>query len=118
MDTELTFGDLLRRHRDSANLTQEALAARAGLTPQAIGMLERGERRRPHKYTVDKLAEVLDLTDRTSPGSKRLHGAPPSTVWRWSPPTTLSPRRPHPWSGAITKRRAPRASFCARRCAC
>jgi predicted ATPase/transcriptional regulator with XRE-family HTH domain len=62
VDTELTFGDLLRHHRYSANLTQEALAARAGLTPQAISLLERGERRRPHKYTVDKLAEVLGLT--------------------------------------------------------
>ncbi|HEV2745575.1 MAG TPA: helix-turn-helix domain-containing protein, partial [Rubrobacter sp.] len=59
--TGLTFGDLLRRHRNSAGLTQEDLAERTGLTPQAIGMLERGERRRPHKYTVRKLAEVLEL---------------------------------------------------------
>ena len=62
VDTELTFGDLLRRHRDSANLTQEDLAARTGLTAQAISLLERGERRRPHKYTVEKLAEALGLT--------------------------------------------------------
>ena len=33
-----------------------------GLTPQAIGLLERGERRRPHRYTVGKLAEALGLT--------------------------------------------------------
>jgi predicted ATPase/DNA-binding XRE family transcriptional regulator len=62
MDTGPTFGDLLRRHRDSANLTQEDLATRTGLTPQAISLLERGERRRPHKYTVQKLAEALGLT--------------------------------------------------------
>ena len=62
MDTGPTFGDLLRRHRDSANLTQEELAARTGLTPQAISLLERGERRRPHGYTVEKLAEALGLT--------------------------------------------------------
>ena len=61
-DTELSFGDLLRRYRDSANLTQEDLAARTGLTPQAIGLLERGKRRRPHSYTVGKLAEGLELT--------------------------------------------------------
>jgi transcriptional regulator with XRE-family HTH domain len=61
--TDLSFGDLLRRYRDSANLTQEDLAARTGLTPQAIGLLERGERRRPHRYTVGKLAEGLELTD-------------------------------------------------------
>jgi predicted ATPase/DNA-binding XRE family transcriptional regulator len=62
MDTGPTFGDLLRRHRDSANLTQEDLAERTGLTPQAISLLERGERRRPHRYTVEKLAEALGLT--------------------------------------------------------
>ena len=61
-DTELSFGDLLRRYRDSAKLTQEDLAARTGLTPQAIGLLERGKRRRPHSYTVGKLAEGLELT--------------------------------------------------------
>jgi predicted ATPase/DNA-binding XRE family transcriptional regulator len=62
MDTGPTFGDLLRHHRDSANLTQEDLAERTGLTPQAISLLERGERRRPHRYTVEKLAEALGLT--------------------------------------------------------
>jgi predicted ATPase/DNA-binding XRE family transcriptional regulator len=56
-----TFGELLRSYRDSANLTQEELAGRTGLTPQAIGLLERGERRRPHRYTVQKLAEALEL---------------------------------------------------------
>ena len=61
-DTGFSFGDLLRRFRGSANLTQEDLAARTGLTPQAIGLLERGERRRPHRYTVQKLAEALELT--------------------------------------------------------
>ncbi len=61
-DTTLAFGNLLRRYRDSANLTQEDLARRTGLTPQAISLLERGERRRPHSYTVQKLAEALELT--------------------------------------------------------
>ena len=60
--TGSAFGDLLRRHRNSANITQEDLAGRTGLTPQAIGLLERGERRRPHRYTVDKLAAALELT--------------------------------------------------------
>src|SRR5215213_10227498 len=55
------FGELLRSHRDSLNLTQEELAKRTGLTPQAVGLLERGQRRRPHGYTVDKLAEGLGL---------------------------------------------------------
>ena len=70
MDTGPTFGDLLRRHRDSANLTQEDLATRTGLTPQAISLLERGERRRPHKYTVEKLAEALELAGQDLAGFK------------------------------------------------
>ncbi len=60
--TGSTFGELLRSYRDSVNLTQEDLAGRTGLTPQAISLLERGERRRPHRYTVQKLAEALALT--------------------------------------------------------
>ncbi len=59
--TGLAFGELLRRYRGSAGLTQEELAGRTGLTPQAISLIERGERRRPHKHTVRKLAEALKL---------------------------------------------------------
>jgi transcriptional regulator with XRE-family HTH domain len=62
--TRSTFGELLRSHRDSLNLTQEELAKRTGLTPQAVGLLERGQRRRPHKHTVGKLAEALGLAGR------------------------------------------------------
>jgi predicted ATPase/DNA-binding XRE family transcriptional regulator len=62
VDKTLTFGDLLRRYREKAHLTQEELAERAGLTPQAISMLERGERRRPQRYTVQKLVETLQLS--------------------------------------------------------
>ena len=36
------FGDLLRELRAAAGLTQEELAARAGLSPNAVGALERG----------------------------------------------------------------------------
>ena len=60
-DPSPTFGALLRRHRDDADLTQEELAERAGLTPEAIGLLERGERRRPQAYTVRKLGDGLGL---------------------------------------------------------
>ena len=59
--TAIEFGDLLRRHRASVGVTQEDLAGRTGLTPQAIGLLERGKRRHPHVYTVQKLAEALGL---------------------------------------------------------
>ena len=62
--SEIGFGDLLRRHRATAGVTQEDLANRTGLTPQAIGLLERGKRRHPHAYTVQKLAEALELDGR------------------------------------------------------
>nr|WP_052477978.1 helix-turn-helix domain-containing protein [Kibdelosporangium sp. MJ126-NF4]CEL15130.1 Transcriptional regulator, SARP family [Kibdelosporangium sp. MJ126-NF4]CTQ93274.1 putative regulatory protein (AfsR-like protein) [Kibdelosporangium sp. MJ126-NF4] len=56
------FGDLLRGHRTARGLTQEALAGLAGLSVQAIGVLERGDRRFPHRDTVIRLAEALELT--------------------------------------------------------
>ena len=95
--TGLTFGDLLRRHRASSNVTQEDLAERSGLTPQAIGLLERGERRRPHAYTVRKLAEALglegsDLAKFESAGRRpsiRRQAAKPSRRALPAPPTPL-----------------------------
>src|SRR5215472_9633912 len=55
------FGDLLRRHREAAGLSQEALAARSGISADAIGLLERGQRRRPRADTIRKLAAALGL---------------------------------------------------------
>ncbi|MGY1821737.1 ATP-binding protein [Geodermatophilus sp. SYSU D00079] len=55
------FAELLRRFRDRAALSQEELAARAGLTAKAVGALERGERRRPYPHTVRALADALHL---------------------------------------------------------
>ena len=63
-DEHLGFGDLLRQHRNAAGLTQEDLAGRAGLNPDTISLLERGERRRPHRYTMQSLAEALGLSQR------------------------------------------------------
>src|SRR3954463_14922325 len=65
MDAETTgtFVALLRRYRAAAGLTQEELAARTGLTPQGISLLERGARQHPQAYTVHKLAEVLGLAE-------------------------------------------------------
>src|SRR3954447_14378742 len=57
-----TFADLLRNFRNRAELTQEELAERAGLSPDAVGLLERGERRRPHADTVARLAAGLELS--------------------------------------------------------
>lgn len=56
-----SFGDLLRDLRLSANLTQEALADRSGLSVHAVGMLERGVRRAPRPSTVRLLAAALGV---------------------------------------------------------
>lgn len=65
MDTRQgpSFGGRLRRLREASGLSQEELAHKAGLTPNAIGTLERGERRRPYPNTVRALADALDLDD-------------------------------------------------------
>jgi tetratricopeptide (TPR) repeat protein/transcriptional regulator with XRE-family HTH domain len=56
-----SFGDLLRHRRALAGLSQEALAARSGISKDAIGMLERGVRQRPRNSTVLRLAQALRL---------------------------------------------------------
>lgn len=58
-----SFGALLRRLRKASGLSQEELAHRAGLTPNAVGTLERGERRRPYPHTVRALADALGLEE-------------------------------------------------------
>lgn len=57
------FGRRLRTLREAAGLSQEDLAARAGLTAKGIGALERGERRYPQSHTVRSLTDALNLSD-------------------------------------------------------
>ena len=61
--TDLPFGARLRRLREAAGLTQEELAARAGLSRNAVGALERGLRKRPYPHTVRSLARALGLSE-------------------------------------------------------
>ena len=92
--TGLSFGDLLRRQRDKVRLTQEDLAERTGLTSQAISLLERGERRRPQRYTVRKLAEALglegqDLTSFEAAARRPSARRPVTEPYLPTPPTPL-----------------------------
>lgn len=57
------FGALLRRLRRAAGLSQEELAARSGLSANAIGLLERGLRQRPYPHTIVALAAALGLSE-------------------------------------------------------
>ena len=61
MDTDRghPFATLLKGHRLAQGLSQEALAERTGLSREAIGRLERGERLSPRRDTVSLLAKAL-----------------------------------------------------------
>ncbi|MGW1341164.1 ATP-binding protein [Kribbella sp. NPDC002412] len=57
-----SLSDLLRRYRARSGLTQAALAEKAGLSEQAISVLERGTRSRPRVDTVRVLTAALELS--------------------------------------------------------
>lgn len=61
MSTAESLSELLRRFRIRAGLTQAALAEKAGLSEQAISVLERGTRSRPRVDTIRSLTAALDL---------------------------------------------------------
>lgn len=60
-DGPSAFGARLRSSRVSAGMTQEMLAARSGVSVDAISALESGRRQRPHPSTVAMLADGLAL---------------------------------------------------------
>ena len=56
-----TFGHELRWYRQRAGMSQEGLASRAGLSPEAVSLLERGKRS-PRMTTLSLLADALRLS--------------------------------------------------------
>ncbi|WP_328327369.1 NB-ARC domain-containing protein [Kribbella sp. NBC_00382] len=86
------FSELLRRHRLDAALTQAALAELAGLSEQAVSLLERGTRRRPRADTIQALSTALKLppdAEQELLASVRAPGA--------VPPKPAVPSLPVPW---------------------
>ena len=59
--TSSDFGDRLRSGRIAVGLSQEELAEQSGLSVRAIGNLERGRTLWPHPWSVQRLADVLQL---------------------------------------------------------
>jgi len=107
-DEAASFGELLRRCREHAAISQEELAERAGLTAHAISALERGLRRRPYPHTVQALATALGLSNdervaftaaarRSNPGPAAPSAASPLEARR----TNL----PHPPNALIGRER-------------
>jgi predicted ATPase/DNA-binding XRE family transcriptional regulator len=78
-DVRSPFGHLLREFRIAANLSQEALSERAGVSVSGISALERGARRAPHRNTADSLASALGLpaADRTRLQDAAIRGSTP-----------------------------------------
>jgi predicted ATPase/transcriptional regulator with XRE-family HTH domain len=58
---ERGFGELLRRYRVAAGLTQEALAERAGMSARGVSDLERGVHGLPRQDTLRLLLDALAL---------------------------------------------------------
>jgi predicted ATPase/DNA-binding XRE family transcriptional regulator len=92
----LTFGDLLRRHRVAADLTQEELAERAGLSARGISDLERGARSHPYRETLLLLADALALGSaeraaflRAARGQTKPEARPRDASQLPTPPTPL-----------------------------
>lgn len=90
-EQQTPFGDRLRRLREAAGLTQEELASRAGMSPSAVSVLERGARRRPHPHTVRALAEALQLTE---PDRGSLLAAVPNKGGSHAAPALPAPTTP------------------------
>jgi predicted ATPase/transcriptional regulator with XRE-family HTH domain len=62
MTEQASFGTLLKHYRQAAGLSQESLAARAGLSARAISDLERGINRTPRYDTLELLSSALSLS--------------------------------------------------------
>ncbi|MGH2613972.1 MAG: ATP-binding protein, partial [Thermomicrobiales bacterium] len=97
-DGTQSFGALLRQLRGAATLSQEKLAARAGLSVRGISDLERGARQAPRLETVRMLAAGLGLgeADRAAlfaaarPDSAQERSAAPQGVTPVSLPAPLT----------------------------
>jgi tetratricopeptide (TPR) repeat protein/transcriptional regulator with XRE-family HTH domain len=85
MTNQGVLGTRLRACRIAANLSQEELAAQAGISVRTISDLERGKTRWPHPGSVHRLADALDLTGQAreefiSAASRRLPAISPANA--------------------------------------
>jgi len=97
------FAALLKQARTEADLTQEALAERAGVSVRRIRDLERGTAHRPRVDTVRLLADALGLPPDAHAAfvaAARRRGAPPASGEEASP----SIERPAPEEARVDGR--------------
>lgn len=92
----MSLGDLIRRYRLAAGLSQEDLAERAGLSVRGISDLERGRRLAPHMETLRLLSDGLGLDDVDR--AALIAAARPELQERQQPaetPSSTAPQRSH-----------------------
>ncbi len=106
------FAGRLRELRAAAGLTQEELAGRAGLSPNAVGALERGQRRRPYPHTVRALADALGLGEEglasllaAVPGRNGATRQAEETPQATAPPRSASTALPYPATSLVGRGR-------------
>src|SRR5262249_59405343 len=110
-----SFGALLRARRQRALLSQEQLAARAGLSERTVRNLEAGRVQLPRTDTVRLLVEALQLTGpergdwfaaaRGVPHRRAVPaapggGRPRAPAWRCPRPAAVDRGRRHPGRAA------------------
>jgi pimeloyl-ACP methyl ester carboxylesterase/DNA-binding CsgD family transcriptional regulator/transcriptional regulator with XRE-family HTH domain len=102
------FGALLKRYRLAAGLTQEQLAARAGLSTRAVSDLERDPARQPRLESVALLADALALADaerralRVAARPVCTPAAPPAPVAAVGPDPRARPATRYARSGDVS----------------
>ncbi|MCC6189407.1 MAG: helix-turn-helix domain-containing protein [Anaerolineales bacterium] len=78
MDDKVTFGESVRQRRQALDLTQAALARRAGCAVITIQKIEAGDRR-PSRQVAESLAAALDVPlDERAAFVRRARGEAPS----------------------------------------
>ncbi|MFI7455362.1 ATP-binding protein [Nonomuraea sp. NPDC049714] len=86
---------MLRELREARSLTQQELAAAAGLSVDAVSALERGRRTQPQPHTVRSLASALQLRDADRMALLSTLGRAGDGALEM-PPRTLTTRPPSP----------------------
>ncbi len=106
MDDQPAFGDMLKRARQAAGFTQEALAARAGVSARAISDLERGVKHVPRRDTVRLLVAALPLSpqERASFEAAARRGGAATTLAAALDAPALVPRPNTPLVGQLHAR--------------
>jgi predicted ATPase/transcriptional regulator with XRE-family HTH domain len=95
MTEQTSFRTLLKHYRQAAGLSQETLAARAGLSARAISDLERGINRTPRYDTLELLSSALSLSSQQQ-ALLQAAARPEIAAAALAPPDAPSPGLPLP----------------------